>query len=72
MVSLLKYSNSWGHLFMSLLCISGGIVLMLLGDAQSKAVGTTMLLTTMGYWFISGARNAPTTTDKESDAINVH
>lgn len=53
---MLKYSNSWGHLIMSIVLIVAGLVLILgSSDPTIKGVAVTLIMTASGYWFVSSA-----------------
>jgi len=56
--NLLKYSNGWGHLIMSLALLATGIILILMRDNSTNAVGIGLITTVAGYWFISSSANA--------------
>lgn len=51
-MNLLKYSNGWGHLIMSLATMGVGVYLFVLGD---QAVGMSLITTIVAAWFIPGA-----------------
>ena len=54
--NVLKYTNGKGHLAMSVLLLLVGLALVLFsGDATTKAIGITLILTVQGAWFIPGA-----------------
>lgn len=56
--NLLKYSNGWGHLIMSLAAMATGLVMILATpDLTIHASGVTLILTASGYWFVTGAAN---------------
>lgn len=56
-----QFSNSWGHLVMSLVLIATGLVLVLWSnDAELKGVGVTLILTASGYWFASSVASHTT------------
>jgi len=49
-----QFSNSWGHLIMSIVLIIVGTVLVLMsGDSTIKGIGVTLIMTPTGYWFVS-------------------
>jgi len=51
-----KYSNSLGHLIMSVVLIVTGLVLILLTtDATLHGIGVTLIMTPSGYWFVTSA-----------------
>lgn len=54
--NILKYTNGRGHLIMSVLLLIVGLALVLFsGDATTKGIGITLILTVQGAWFIPGA-----------------
>lgn len=54
--NFLKYTNGRGHLVISVLLLLVGLALVLFsGDAATKAIGITLILTVQGAWFIPGA-----------------
>jgi hypothetical protein len=59
---LKTFSNSNGHLIMSLVLIIVGTILMLVStDGTIKGVGVTLVTTSSGYWFVSSVANHPPT-----------
>jgi hypothetical protein len=56
--NLLKYSNGWGHLIMSVSTQIAAVVLLLQHDPTLTGVATGLLLGVSGYWFISSSGNA--------------
>jgi hypothetical protein len=54
---MLKYSNGWGHLIMSVVIaiIALIMILMPVTDAGTKAVGIGFLTTVVGAWFVPNA-----------------
>lgn len=56
--NLLQYSNGWGHLLMSIALLATGIILILMRDSSTTAVGIGLITTVAGYWFISSSANA--------------
>lgn len=56
--NILKYSNGWGHLIMSLALLATGVILILMRDSTSTAVGISLISTVAGYWFVTSAANA--------------
>lgn len=56
--NLLKYSNGWGHLLMSIVLIVAGVILILQPAATVQAVGIGLIGTVVPYWFISSSANA--------------
>lgn len=56
--NLLKYSNGWGHLIMSVTTQVVAVVLLLQRDATLAGVATGLLLGVSGYWFITSSANA--------------
>lgn len=56
--NLLKYSNGWGHLIMSVTTQVVAVVLLLQRDATLTGVATGLLLGVSGYWFITSSANA--------------
>jgi hypothetical protein len=57
MNNILKYTNGNGHLVMSIVFGLIGLALILAPttDAGTKGVGTGLLLTVSGAWFVPGA-----------------
>lgn len=54
-----KYTNSVGHLIMSIICIAAGLVLVLFSsDPTTRALGVSLITTVAAFWFVSGARNS--------------
>ncbi len=56
--NLLRYSNGWGHLIMSIALLATGIILILIRDATTTGIGIGLISTVAGYWFISSSANA--------------
>ena len=56
-MNMLKYTNGVGHLIMSILIFSGGLVCILWpgADASLKGIGVGMLITVQSAWFVPGA-----------------
>lgn len=56
-MGILKYSNGWGHLIMSVFFGLIGIVLVVYPglDPTTKGVGISLILTISGAWFIPSA-----------------
>lgn len=54
---MIRYSNGFGHLIMSIIIALCGLTLILwpTTDAATKAIGISLLLTVSGAWFIPGA-----------------
>lgn len=54
---MLKYSNGYGHLIMSVFLGIAGLILIIVPvtDAGMKAIGGGLLLTVSGAWFVPGA-----------------
>lgn len=50
---LLKYSNGWGHLIMSVLVLTAGIYLVVSG--QQTTLGISMVSIVVSAWFIPNA-----------------
>ena len=57
MPNLLKYSNGWGHLLMSLSSQLVAVILLLQHDTTLNGVATGLLVMVNGYWFISSTAN---------------
>lgn len=49
---LLKYSNGWGHLIMSIVTMAVGVYLFITSD---KAVGAGLIATVVAAWFVPGS-----------------
>lgn len=56
--NLLKYSNGWGHLLMSLSSQVVAVILLLQHDATLTGLAAGLLVAVSGYWFISSSANA--------------
>jgi hypothetical protein len=55
-MNLLKYSNGWGHLIMSVVSMVTGLLLILLTTgAMTRGIGTGLILTVQGYWFVTAS-----------------
>lgn len=54
---LLKYSNGYGHLIMSVVMALIGLILIIapITDASTKAVGVGLIFTVSGAWFVPNA-----------------
>ena len=53
---LTKFSNSWGHLIMSIVLIATGLVLILTSsDGTMRGVGVSLIMTSSSYWFVNSA-----------------
>lgn len=50
--SILKYSNGWGHLIMSLATLGVGVYLIVAGYST---IGVSLIATVSAAWFIPGA-----------------
>lgn len=51
-----KYSNSIGHLIMSICMIAAGTILVLIStDGLIRGLGVFLINTAVGYWFVSSA-----------------
>lgn len=55
--NLLKYSNGWGHLIMSLALLATGIILILMHDSTFSGIGIGLISSVAGYWFVSSSIN---------------
>lgn len=56
MNNFLKFSNSYGHLIISVVAIAAGVILCLAGpDGTVKGTGVFLVTTATGYWFVSSA-----------------
>lgn len=54
-----KYTNSVGHLIMSVVCIVASLVLIIFSnDATSHSLGFSTVTIVTAFWFISGAKNS--------------
>lgn len=54
MNTFLRYSNSWGHLLISIMLIITGTALVLVSaDGTIRGMGVWMITTASSYWFIS-------------------
>lgn len=58
MPPILKYSNGWGHLIMSVSSQVIAVILLLQHDSTLTGVATGLLLTVTGYWFVTSTANA--------------
>lgn len=56
--NILKYSNGWGHLIMSVCSQIVAVIMLLQHDSTLTGVGTGLLLTVSGYWFVTSAAQA--------------
>ena len=56
--NILKYSNGWGHLIMSVCSQIVAVVLLLQRDPSLNGVAIGLLLSVSGYWFVTSAANA--------------
>lgn len=56
--NILKYSNGWGHLLMSISTQIVAVVLLLQNNPALTGVATGLLVGVSGYWFISSSANA--------------
>ncbi len=56
-MSILQYSNGWGHLIVSVILITIGALFVLMPGTSSDvhAIGISLILTVSGAWFIPGA-----------------
>jgi hypothetical protein len=55
-MNLLKYSNSIGHMIMSIVCIATGLILVIfVADSGIKGFGVGLIGTVTGYWFITSS-----------------
>lgn len=59
-MNILKYSNGFGHLLMSIICLICGVALVLFenGNATIQAIGIGLITTVSGYWFVTSSANA--------------
>jgi len=58
MPSLLQYSNGWGHLIMSIVLLTVGLILILAPtDAATKAIGTGIITGVSSTWLITSTGN---------------
>lgn len=58
MVPLLKYSNGWGHLIMSVSTQIVAVILLLQRDPALVGVAVSLLASVSGYWYISSAAHS--------------
>lgn len=49
---LLKYSNGWGHLIMSVITMAVGVYLVI---GPAKAIGAGLIATVTAAWFVPGS-----------------
>lgn len=56
--NLLKYSNGWGHLLMSISTQIVAVILLLQNNPALIGVAVGLLLGVSGYWFLSSTANA--------------
>lgn len=56
--NLLKYSNGWGHLIMSVSSQIVAVILLLQHDSTLTGLAAGLLVAVSGYWFISSSANA--------------
>lgn len=54
-MNLLKYSNGWGHLIMSLASLAAGVFLTIYGNSMYAASGIGLIGLVTSAWFVSGA-----------------
>ena len=53
---MLKYSNSWGHLIMSIALLASGLCLILIsGDINIKATGVGLITSVSSLWLVTYA-----------------
>lgn len=60
-----KYSNGWGHLIFSLVCIVFCVIVVLdnTADVTIKGLAVSVVTLLVGYWFGSGSKQPPTILD---------
>lgn len=58
MPNLLKYSNGWGHIIMSVALLAVAIVMILQRDNTLQGFGIGLVGTVAGYWFVTSSANA--------------
>jgi hypothetical protein len=56
--NLLKYSNGWGHLLVTLSTQVVAVVMLLQHDATLNSIAIGLLMSVSGYWFITSSVNA--------------
>lgn len=59
-MNILKYSNGFGHLLMSIVCLACGVSLILFenNNPTIQAIGIGLVTTVSGYWFVTSSANA--------------
>lgn len=58
MPNILKYSNGWGHLIMSVTSQIVAVILLLQHDPTLNGTAIGLIITVSGYWFVTSAVNA--------------
>ncbi len=58
MPNLLKYSNGWGHLVMSVTSQIVAVILLLQHDPTLNGTAIGLIITVTGYWFVTSTANA--------------
>lgn len=61
-MKILQYSNSWGHLVMSLALLGVAVFLFMQHDAQLSGVATSILLGVQTLWIAPAWQQKPTST----------
>lgn len=55
--NLLKYSNGWGHLLMSVVSMAAAVFLLTQHDPTLNGLAVGIITSVQGYWFISSSVN---------------
>lgn len=53
---LLKYSNGWGHLIITVVCIAALTIALIMGKIN-EAAAAAILSPVVAFWFMSGSAN---------------
>lgn len=57
MPPILKYSNGWGHVIMSVASMATAVILLLQHDATLNGLAIGIITTVEGYWFVTSSAN---------------
>lgn len=55
--NLLKYSNGWGHVIISVASLAVAVILLLQHDPTLNGLAIGIITSVQGYWFITSAAN---------------
>lgn len=55
--NLLKYSNGWGHVIISVASLAVAVLLLLQRDPTLNGVAIGIITTVQGYWFVTSTAN---------------